>query len=132
MTPSTGTVDHATRCAQADSDVLLRDMLTTIGDKWTVLVIGHLHAGPLRFTRLLDQIPAISHRMLTRTLRNLERDGIVRRSVYPESPPRVEYALTPLGHTLIVPLSQLHAWVLEHRDEVTENRVAHDGASSES
>jgi DNA-binding HxlR family transcriptional regulator len=110
------------RCTEADPDGLVREMLTTIGDKWTVLVIGHLQDGPMRFTRIMEQLPAISHRMLTRTLRALERDGIVSRAVYPESPPRVEYDLTPLGHTLIEPLAGLHRWVLDHRDEITARR----------
>jgi DNA-binding HxlR family transcriptional regulator len=110
------------RCREVDPDGLMREMLTIIGDKWTVLVIGHLQDGPVRFTRIMEQLPAISHRMLTRTLRTLERDGIVSRTVYPESPPRVEYDLTPLGHTLIEPLAGLHRWALEHRDEITAHR----------
>lgn len=110
------------RCREADPDGLLREMLTIIGDKWTVLVIGHLQEGPLRFSRIMEHLPAISHRMLTRTLRTLERDGIVSRTVFPESPPRVEYALTPLGHTLIEPLAGLHRWVLTHRDEILQRR----------
>ncbi len=122
------TLDIPAKCRDADPDGLLRDMLTTIGDKWTVLVIGHLEDGPLRFTRIMQLLPAISHRMLTRTLRTLERDGIVLRTVFPESPPRVEYDLTPLGHTLIGPLAGLHRWVLAHRDEITRNREVHDRA----
>lgn len=110
------------RCREADPDGLMREMLSIIGDKWTVLVIGHLQEGPLRFSRIMEHLPAISHRMLTRTLRTLERDGIVSRTVFPESPPRVEYALTPLGHTLIEPLADLHRWVLTHRDEILERR----------
>lgn len=110
------------RCREADPDGLMREMLSIIGDKWTVLVIGHLQEGPLRFSRIMEHLPAISHRMLTRTLRTLERDGIVSRTVFPESPPRVEYALTPLGHTLIEPLAGLHRWVLTHRDEILERR----------
>ncbi len=110
------------RCREADPDGLMREMLSVIGDKWTVLVIGHLQEGPLRFSRIMEHLPAISHRMLTRTLRTLERDGIVSRTVFPESPPRVEYALTPLGHTLIEPLAGLHCWVLTHREEILERR----------
>ena len=125
--PVEAPAEYPARCREADPDGLLRDMLTTIGDKWTVLVIAQLEEGPVRFTRIMELIPAISHRMLTRTLRTLERDGIVRRTVFAESPPRVEYDLTPLGHTLIEPLAGLHRWVLQHRDEITQRRAEHDG-----
>ncbi len=113
-------------CRGSDGDDLLRDVLTVIGDTWTVLVIGTLTEGPLRFGKLQERLPAISHRMLTRTLRTLERNGLVTRTVYPEGPPRVDYALTDLGRTLLVPLATLRDWVQMHRDEVRAHRDAYD------
>jgi DNA-binding HxlR family transcriptional regulator len=106
---------------------LTREMLTRVGDKWTVLVISTLSRGPLRFTRIMAEVPGISHRMLTQTLRNLKRDGLVDRTSYPEMPPRVEYELTALGTTLFAPLSALIGWVDEHSDEVYRNRAAAEG-----
>ena len=116
----------ASWCRGSDGDDLLRDVLTVIGDTWTVLVIGALTEGPLRFGRLQERVPAISHRMLTRTLRTLERNGLVTRTVYPESPPRVDYALTDLGRTLLIPLAGLRSWVQRHRDTVRAHRKAYD------
>ena len=91
----------------------IRDILARIGDKWSLLVIATLHEGRLRFGELQGHIPGISQRMLTLTVRQLERDGIVTRTVYPEVPPRVEYELTDLGHSAAAPLKHLRDWV-EH------------------
>lgn len=103
---------------------LAREVLTLIGDKWTTQVISALSYGPLRFGVLQDRVPGISHRMLTRTVRSLERDGLVSRTSYPVVPPRVDYELTPLGETLIVPIAGILEWVGAHQAEVEENRAA--------
>ena len=103
-----------------------RDVLDRIGDKWSVYVIGLLGDGPRRFTDLLRTIDGISQRMLTVTLRGLERDGIVTRTVYPVVPPRVEYDLTPSGHTLLVTVRELIAWADEHTGDIDAARVRYD------
>lgn len=103
--------------------ILAREVLTQIGDKWTSQVISSLAGGPLRFGVLQTDVPGISHRMLTRTLRSLERDGLVSRTSYPEVPPRVEYELTALGETLIEPIAGILEWVGRHQGEVEANRA---------
>ncbi|WP_436778139.1 winged helix-turn-helix transcriptional regulator [Yinghuangia sp. YIM S09857] len=105
---------------------LVRDVLARVGDKWTVLVISALASGPLRFGALHEEIAGISHRMLTRTLRSLTRDGLLTRTPYAEMPPRVEYALTPLGHSLNEAVSGVVRWVQKHQPEVIDNRLAFD------
>jgi DNA-binding HxlR family transcriptional regulator len=87
-----------------------RHVLDLIGDKWATLIVGLLEERPQRFAALHRQIGGISQKMLTQTLRRLERDGLVQRTVYAEVPPRVEYALTPLGRTLCAPLAALRTW----------------------
>ncbi|MET1018602.1 MAG: helix-turn-helix domain-containing protein [Microterricola sp.] len=109
----------------AGSD-LIRDLLARIGDKWTLLVIGMLDDGPQRFTVLQRNVKGISHRMLTQTLRQLERDGLVSRTSYPEIPPRVEYELTALGRTLEQPALALVTWAAEHHDEIQSSREEFD------
>jgi DNA-binding HxlR family transcriptional regulator len=106
----------------------LGDVLSRIGDKWTVFVVGLLAAGPVRFNELRRRIGGISQRMLTLTLRGLERDGLVTRTVYPTIPPRVEYALTPLGCTLIEPLVALADWAAENQALVEKARAKFDAA----
>jgi DNA-binding HxlR family transcriptional regulator len=101
----------------------LGDVLARIGDKWTVFVVGLLANGPMRFNAIRRMVGGISQRMLTLTLRGLERDGLVTRTVYPSIPPRVDYALTPLGCTLIEPLLGLGVWARKHQAEVEEARV---------
>src|SRR4051794_12327253 len=103
-----------------------REVLTRVGDKWSVLVIALLGGGTLRFTELKRRIEGISQRMLTLTLRQLERDGLVRRTVYPTVPPRVDYALTPLGRTLLEPVRGLAEWAFTHRDDIQAARRAYD------
>lgn len=100
------------------------DVLRRIGDKWSILVIVLLGRRPHRFNELHRGIETISQRMLTRTLRGLETDGLVHREVFPTVPPSVEYSLTPLGRSLLVPLSALADWVVEHRGEVASARRA--------
>lgn len=106
----------------------LAEILDRVGDKWTVMVVGTLSAGPVRFNAL-RRIGGVSQRMLTLTLRGLERDGLVRRTVFPTVPPRVEYALTDLGHTLIVPLRGLSDWARTRRPAIEEARRAFDAAA---
>jgi DNA-binding HxlR family transcriptional regulator len=93
-------------------------LLSRIGDKWTVLVVSALADGPKRFNQLRREIPSVSQRMLTLTLRNLERDGLVSRKVTPSIPPRVDYALTDLGHSLQEPVLALAAWALDHVEQI--------------
>jgi DNA-binding HxlR family transcriptional regulator len=104
-----------------------RDLLDRIGDKWSILVLGELgKQGPCRFTQLRNRLSGVSEKMLTQTLRALERDGLVRRTVYPAVPVRVEYALTPLGETLRVPLKALTEWSVQHLPEVLAAHDAYD------
>ncbi|WP_281413675.1 winged helix-turn-helix transcriptional regulator [Methylomonas paludis] len=91
------------------------DILARIGDKWTVMVIGVLSHGPMRYNQLHRAVEGISQRMLTLTLKGLEQDGLLKRTVYPTVPPRVDYQLTELGLTLIVPLQSLYEWAVENR-----------------
>ncbi|HUO57302.1 MAG TPA: helix-turn-helix domain-containing protein [bacterium] len=94
-----------------------REFLTKVGDKWTILLVAMLAKSPnrrARFSELRKKVEGISQRMLTTTLRNLERDGFVEREVFPEVPPRVEYTLTPLGVNLLDPLQHLIDWVGEN------------------
>ena len=102
------------------------DILNRIGDKWSVMVVGHLTRKTMRFNELRHAIGGISQRMLTLTLRNLERDGLVIRTVYPEIPPRVEYQLTELGRTLTDPLDTLWNWASRHGSEVRVARETYD------
>jgi len=105
----------------------LREVLDRIGDKWSVLVISVLGDGRQRFSDLQRGIDGgISQRMLTRTLRILERDGLVTRTVHPEVPPRVEYDLTPLGRTLLGPVNMLADWADEYRLVIRANRRHYD------
>lgn len=93
-------------------------LLQRIGDKWTVLVVTTLADGSRRFNELRREIPTVSQRMLTLTLRNLERDGLVKRTVTPSIPPRVDYELTALGRSLHEPLGALEQWALEHVSDI--------------
>jgi DNA-binding HxlR family transcriptional regulator len=104
-----------------------RGLLDRIGDKWTVLVLGELGKhGACRFTHLRKGLSGVSEKMLTQTLRALERDGLVHRTVYPAVPVRVEYALTPLGQTLREPLRELTEWSVRHVAEVLAAREEYD------
>ncbi|HEX2034990.1 MAG TPA: helix-turn-helix domain-containing protein [Chloroflexota bacterium] len=104
----------------------VREVLNRVGDKWSVLVIVLLGGGTKRFTELRRSIEGISQRMLTLTLRQLERDGLVQRTVHPTVPPRVEYALTGLGRTLLEPVMALGAWAEAHRQDIEAARRAFD------
>jgi DNA-binding HxlR family transcriptional regulator len=106
----------------------VRQILDRIADKWSLLVISLLEDRTLRFTELRQQIDGISQRMLTVTLRHLERDGLVCRTVYPEVPPRVEYCLSPMGHTLLGTIQALVTWTEEHQAEIARSRAEFDAA----
>ena len=93
----------------------VHETLDRIGDKWTVMVVGVLDDGPMRYNEIQRAVDGISQRMLTLTLKELERDGIVTRTMYPTIPPRVDYTLTPLGKKLMEPLRALYAWAVKHR-----------------
>ncbi|WP_239987569.1 winged helix-turn-helix transcriptional regulator [Sphingosinithalassobacter portus] len=105
----------------------MREVLARVGDKWSILIVMNLSDGPLRFSELQRTIDGISQRMLTLTLRGLERDGFVSRTVYPTNPPKVEYALTPLGDSLRCPVNALGDWVQKNLAAIEESRRAFDG-----
>ncbi len=104
----------------------VREVLNRVGDKWSVQLVALLRNGPKRFTDLRRAIEGISQRMLTLTLRGLERDGLVTRTVFPTIPPRVDYELTPLGRTLLTPILELAAWAESHRFEIQDARARYD------
>ncbi len=106
-----------------------REVLNRVGDKWSVLIVGLLGEGRLRFGELRRSIEGISQRMLTLTLRGLERDGLVTRTVYPTIPPRVEYELTDLGRTLLVPIKALATWAGDNRQRIQAAREGFDAAA---
>ena len=108
------------------ADCPTRRILDRIGDRWTVLIVGALAGGDVRFSELRRRVEGISQKMLTQTLRGLERDGLVRRTVRAEVPVRVEYALTDAGRTLLGPLSALQAWSVAHLGDVTASQAAYD------
>jgi DNA-binding HxlR family transcriptional regulator len=112
---------HLPSDCRAVSDVLAR-----VGDKWSVLVVNQLGQGPKRFNELRRIIGGISQRMLTLTVRGLERDGLVTRTVYPTIPPRVEYTLTPLGRDLLQPISALAGWAIRNQGKIEKARSAFD------
>jgi DNA-binding HxlR family transcriptional regulator len=108
----------------------ISDVLARVGDKWSVLVVTRLGAGEMRFNELRRSIGGISQRMLTLTLRGLERDGLVTRTVFPTIPPRVDYALTPLGRDLLEPVSALGAWALRNQPKIARAREKFDGSNA--
>jgi DNA-binding HxlR family transcriptional regulator len=131
--PVLPTLDHSREaCANRGAcGQTMRDLLDRVGDKWSLMIIGSLDRGPLRFSALQQAIGGISQRMLTLNLRALQRDGLITRTVYPEVPPRVEYALTTLGRSLLASVIGLIDWAKDHSDEVARNRAAHDAAAAE-
>ncbi|PIG91692.1 helix-turn-helix domain-containing protein [Gloeocapsopsis sp. IPPAS B-1203] len=110
-----------------DANCPSRQVLDLIADKWTAIIIYRLAKGTKRYSELQREIGGISQKMLTQTLRNLERDGIVSRKVYPVVPPMVEYSLTTLGTTLTGPLSTLCRWAENYLPEVEAARSQYDG-----
>jgi DNA-binding HxlR family transcriptional regulator len=107
-----------------EDSAFIREVLDRIGDKWTVLIISTLNAGSLRYSDLQASIPGISQRMLTQTLKHLERDGLITRTAYAEVPPRVEYELTDLGRSLIYAVMAMADWAATHHSEIAGNRAA--------
>jgi DNA-binding HxlR family transcriptional regulator len=112
---------HVPEDCRAVSEVLAR-----VGDKWTVLVVGVLGDGPKRFNEIRRSLGSISQRMLTLTLRTLERDGLVTRTVFPTIPPRVDYELTRLGRSLLEPVSELGLWARQNRAAIQAARLRFD------
>jgi DNA-binding HxlR family transcriptional regulator len=108
----------------------VREVLARVGDKWTVQIVDLLAVEPRRFAALRRGIEGISQRMLTLSLRALQRDGLVSRRVYPTVPPSVEYALTPLGRTLRIPICALVEWAQRHREQIQTARDHYDLKSS--
>lgn len=106
----------------AEHMAFIRQVLDRVGDKWSMLIIAVLKSGPMRYTDLQRQVPGISQRMLTHTLRQLTEDGLISRTAYAEVPPRVEYALAPLGDGLNAIVRQLIGWAADHHDEIRTNR----------
>jgi DNA-binding HxlR family transcriptional regulator len=113
---------HLPSDCRAVSDVLAR-----IGDKWSVLVVSRLGEGPRRFNEIKRMVGGISQRMLTLTLRGLERDGLITRTAFPTIPPRVDYALTALGRDLLTPVSALGAWAIRNQPKIAKAREQFDG-----
>jgi len=116
---------HVPEDCRAVSEVLAR-----VGDKWTVLVVNVLGDGPKRFNEIRRSLGSISQRMLTLTLRGLERDGLATRTIYPTIPPRVEYELTKLGASLLEPVSGLGLWARQNRAAIHEARRRFDSAGA--
>lgn len=106
----------------------MREVLDIVGDSWSLLVIINLQGGPRRFNVLRRMVEGISQRMLTVTLRSLERDGLVLRTVKPSSPPEVTYALTSIGHSIAVPVGALGDWAVKNRDHLRDARKVFDEA----
>jgi DNA-binding HxlR family transcriptional regulator len=107
----------------------MRDVLDRVGDTWSLLVIINLQEKPVRFNALRRAVEGISQRMLTVTLRSLERDGLVRRTVRPTTPPEVEYGLTDLGQSIAVPIGALGVWASLNRDRIRTARASFDASS---
>lgn len=107
-----------------EDSAFIREVLDRIGDKWTMLIVSTLSAGSLRYSALQASIAGISQRMLTQTLKHLERDGLITRTAYPEVPPRVEYELTDLGRSLMGAVTAMASWAAAHHSEIAGNRAA--------
>ncbi|MEM1081277.1 MAG: helix-turn-helix domain-containing protein [Pseudomonadota bacterium] len=112
-----------------NADCPIRDVVSQVGDKWSALVLFALVDGADRFNSLKSRVVGVSQRMLTKTLRKLEREGYVSRTVYAEVPVKVEYALTPMGEALIGPLYQLAQWAEQHHDDIRRARTSFDEQS---
>jgi DNA-binding HxlR family transcriptional regulator len=118
---------HADDTPQKKTDDLARNIIEQIADKWTILVIDALGThGEMRFSRLRDEVGGVSQKMLTKTLRQLERDGLVSRYVHPVIPPRVDYQLTPLGRSLLDKVCGIWDWVETHMNEMELARTQFD------
>jgi DNA-binding HxlR family transcriptional regulator len=122
--------DSMPNCLHVPEDCrTVSEVLARVGDKWTILVVVVLGDGPKRFNEIRRSLGSISQRMLTLTLRGLERDGLATRTVYPSVPPRVEYELTRLGRSLLEPVSGLGAWARQNRAAIEEARWRFDNTA---
>jgi DNA-binding HxlR family transcriptional regulator len=133
----TMTAEQKRITAKAEFDVYLsncpsRRLLDRIADKWVMLVVTALDGGSMRFSELAGRIAGVSQKMLTQTLRSLERDGLVTRTVTPSVPVRVDYELTPLGRSLLQPIAHIKGWAEAHMPEVDLARAAYDDGSERS
>jgi DNA-binding HxlR family transcriptional regulator len=127
---SVGFAEYEQSCAGhpggADAGRIIRDVLDRVGDKWSLLVVGSLGGNTMRFSDLLRHIPGVSQRMLTLTLRQLERDGLVTRTAYAEVPPRVEYELTALGGTFVGIAHTIAQWAIANHSAIEDSRAIYD------
>jgi len=123
-----GSIDIEPNESARDACRGLAQIIDRVGDKWTVMVVGHLSSGSMRFNMLMRAIPGVSHRMLTLTLRGLERDGLVKRTAYATIPPRVDYELTELGRSLTGPLTGLAHWAGARRSEIEAAQGNYDAS----
>ncbi|MBE9604129.1 helix-turn-helix transcriptional regulator [Acetobacteraceae bacterium H6797] len=114
---------------EANDCGMAREILDLIGDKWSLYIIAMLKDGPVRFNELRRRIDGISQRMLTINLRGLERDGLVKRTMFPSIPPRVEYELTDIGRTLLVPVTALVTWANSNQASIQTARARYDAAN---
>jgi DNA-binding HxlR family transcriptional regulator len=127
MRPALSTNDHRRRLAERRRCArLIRDSLGLLSSKWSVDILLALGDGSLRYHELLAELEPISEKVLTQTLRAMERDGLIGRQVHAEVPPRVEYALSPLGATLVAPMKALATWTLTHGDRLEAARARFD------
>ncbi len=122
-----GDIDFPTP-THGDDCRVVREILDLVGDKWTLYIIATLRNGPVRFNELRRQIDGISQRMLTINLRGLERDGLVKRTLFPTIPPRVDYELTEVGRTLLAPVMALVMWADSNRENIKNARVQYDAS----
>ena len=133
-----GTILSETNISVPDSSLSatdckgLADVLASVGDKWTIMVVGALSKGPLRYNEIQRRVAGISQRMLTLTLKRLETDGIVTRTLFPSVPPRVDYELTQLGQTLRGALVPLHEWAAQNKRTISLNRLHAGGERKDS
>ncbi|TMP29284.1 transcriptional regulator [Pseudoalteromonas rubra] len=125
------TKTQARRVFEQNERCPIRNVVAQIGDKWSILILFALVDGPDRFNALKSRIQGISQRMLTQTLRDLERDGYIKRTVYPQVPVKVEYELTELGRGLAKPAWQLVSWADDHFDEINAARTRYDEANKQ-
>ncbi|MCW2338861.1 DNA-binding HxlR family transcriptional regulator [Sphingobium sp. B2D3A] len=107
---------------------MVREILDRVGDKWSLYIIATLKDGPVRFNELRRRIGGISQRMLTITLRGLERDGLIKRTMFPTIPPRVEYELTDIGGSLLAPVMALTMWANSNQDNIQNARTRYDAS----
>lgn len=108
----------------------VRQILARVGDKWSVMIVMALRDGPRRFNEIKRAIGTISQRMLTLTLKGMERDGLVKRTVTPTKPPRVDYELTELGHSLRRPVEELGRWAIENENRVAQAQAVFDAEAA--